>query len=92
MTLAAFLRHLGFAALLILLSAATVRMMISVRVMDTPAARKVHDRPTPKGGGVGIVVTFLIGIAVLLPGRQWHCEESTGHSAGLAYACFCGCP
>ncbi len=65
MTLAAFLRHLGFAALLILLSAATVRMMISVRVMDTPAARKVHDRPTPKGGGVGIVVTFLIGIAVL---------------------------
>ncbi len=65
MTLAAFLRHLGFAALLILLSAGVVRAMISVRVMDTPAARKVHEQPTPKGGGVGIVVTFLIGIAVL---------------------------
>lgn len=65
MTLAAFLRHLGFAALLVLLSAATVRGMIAARVMDTPAARKAHDRPTPKGGGVGIVVTFLIGIAVL---------------------------
>jgi UDP-GlcNAc:undecaprenyl-phosphate/decaprenyl-phosphate GlcNAc-1-phosphate transferase len=65
MTLAAFLRHLGFAALLVLLSAATVRMMIAARVMDTPEARKAHDRPTPKGGGVGIVVTFLVGIAVL---------------------------
>src|ERR1700743_819928 len=65
MTLAAFLRHLGFATLLVLLSAATVRMMIAVRVMDTPEARKAHDRPIPKGGGVGIVLTFLIGIAVL---------------------------
>jgi UDP-GlcNAc:undecaprenyl-phosphate GlcNAc-1-phosphate transferase len=65
MTLAAFLRHLGFAALLILLSAATVRLMIAARVMDTPDQRKSHDQPTPKGGGVGIVVTFLVGIAVL---------------------------
>jgi UDP-GlcNAc:undecaprenyl-phosphate GlcNAc-1-phosphate transferase len=65
MTLAAFLRHLGLAALLVLLSAGTVRMMIAARVMDTPAARKAHDRPTPKGGGVGIVVAFLIGIGVL---------------------------
>jgi UDP-GlcNAc:undecaprenyl-phosphate GlcNAc-1-phosphate transferase len=65
MTLAAFLRHLGLAALLVLLSASTVRLMIAARVMDTPEARKAHDRPTPKGGGVGIVVTFLVGIAVL---------------------------
>ena len=40
-------------------------MMIAARVMDTPEARKAHDQPTPKGGGVGIVVTFLVGIAVL---------------------------
>jgi UDP-GlcNAc:undecaprenyl-phosphate GlcNAc-1-phosphate transferase len=65
MTLAAFLRHLGFTAVLMLLSAATVRAMIAARVMDTPEARKAHDRPTPKGGGVGVVVTFLVGIAVL---------------------------
>ncbi len=65
MTFAAFLRHLGFAAVLVLLSSATVRMMIAARVMDTPNARKAHDRPIPKGGGVGIVVAFLIGIAVL---------------------------
>ncbi len=65
MTLAALLRHLGFATLLILLSAATVRAMIAARVMDTPGDRKAHQQPTPKGGGVGIVLTFLIGIAVL---------------------------
>jgi len=65
MTLAAFLRHLGFAALLVLLSAATVRMMIAVRVMDRPSARKAHDLPTPKGGGIGVLVAFLVGLAVL---------------------------
>ncbi|MBS0638672.1 MAG: undecaprenyl/decaprenyl-phosphate alpha-N-acetylglucosaminyl 1-phosphate transferase [Proteobacteria bacterium] len=65
MTLAAFLRHLGFGLGLILLSAAIVRVMIAVRVMDTPEARKAHTRPTPKGGGVGIVLTFLVGIAIL---------------------------
>ncbi|WP_428483432.1 glycosyltransferase family 4 protein [Rhodopila sp.] len=65
MTIAAVLRHLEFAALLVLLSAATVRMMIAARVMDTPAARKAHHRPTPKGGGVGVVLAFLVGIGVL---------------------------
>ncbi|HEX2942460.1 MAG TPA: MraY family glycosyltransferase [Rhodopila sp.] len=65
MTLAALARHLSFAFLLVLLSAAVVRLMITMRVMDTPEARKAHSRPTPKGGGVGIVVTFLVGIAVL---------------------------
>jgi UDP-GlcNAc:undecaprenyl-phosphate GlcNAc-1-phosphate transferase len=65
MTLAAFLRHLVLAAILVMLSAATVRGMIAARVMDTPEARKAHVRPTPKGGGVGIVLTFLVGIAVL---------------------------
>src|ERR1700759_4588020 len=65
MTLAALLRHLVLAALLVLLSAGIVRAMIAVRLIDTPEARKAHDHPTPKGGGVGIVITFLIGIAVL---------------------------
>ncbi len=30
--------------------------------MDRPDARKAHSHPTPKGGGVGIVVAFLLGI------------------------------
>jgi hypothetical protein len=65
MTLAAILRHLAFAAALALLSAAVVRAMIAVRVLDRPDPRKVHTRDTPKGGGVGVVAAFLVGIAVL---------------------------
>ena len=65
MTLAAVLRHLAFAAALALLSAAVVRLMIAVRILDRPDQRKVHTRDTPKGGGVGVVVAFLVGIAVL---------------------------
>jgi UDP-GlcNAc:undecaprenyl-phosphate GlcNAc-1-phosphate transferase len=65
MTLAAVLRHLAFAAALAGLSAACVRAMIALRVMDEPNGRKAHDRPTPKGGGVGIVAAFLAGTALL---------------------------
>jgi UDP-N-acetylmuramyl pentapeptide phosphotransferase/UDP-N-acetylglucosamine-1-phosphate transferase len=65
MTFAALLRHLTFAAGLALLSAATVRLMIAARLMDRPGPRKAHDRPIPKGGGLGIVLAFLVGIGVL---------------------------
>ena len=65
MTLLGFLRHMLFCAGLAMVSAVTVRAMISARVMDTPNARKAHANPTPKGGGVGVVVAFMLGIAVL---------------------------
>src|ERR1700733_12148536 len=65
MTLAALLRHLTFAAGLALLSATIVRLMIAARLMDRPDGRKANDRPTPKGGGIGIVAAFLVGIGVL---------------------------
>src|SRR6476646_339158 len=65
MTLAALLRHLAFALLLALLSAGVVRVVISARILDRPDPRKAHSSDTPKGGGVGVVVAFLVGIAVL---------------------------
>jgi len=65
MTLAALLRHLTFAAGMALLSASVVRLMIGARLMDRPDPRKAHLHPTPKGGGIGIVVAFLTGIGVL---------------------------
>jgi UDP-GlcNAc:undecaprenyl-phosphate GlcNAc-1-phosphate transferase len=65
MTLAALLRHLAFAAGIALVSALVVRAMINVRIMDLPNARSAHAVPTPRGGGVGIVVAFLLGIALL---------------------------
>lgn len=65
MTFAAFARHLVFCAGLAMVSALMVLAMISARVMDVPDPRKAHARPTPKGGGVGVVVAFLLGLAVL---------------------------
>ncbi len=65
MTLHAFLLHLGFAGALALLSASVVRAMIAVRVLDHPDARKVQRVAVPRGGGVGVVAAFLVGIVIL---------------------------
>lgn len=65
MTTLAILRHLAFAAALAVISAAFVRLMMEIGPTDRPGARKGHLAPTPKSGGVGIAIAFLIGIAVL---------------------------
>ena len=39
--------------------------MTRAGVMDVPEARKAHDRPVPKGGGVGVVAAFMAGLLVL---------------------------
>lgn len=65
MTVSAFATHLGFFTCLAALSAIVVWAMTRVGVMDTPGARSSHTRPTPKGGGVGIVLAFLVGIGTL---------------------------
>ncbi len=65
MTLTAFLRHLLFCVALAGVSALVVRATIDARVMDRPNSRSAHTRPTPKGGGIGIVVAFMLGIGVL---------------------------
>jgi UDP-GlcNAc:undecaprenyl-phosphate GlcNAc-1-phosphate transferase len=65
MTLHASLIHLFFLAALALLSAGAVRAMIAIGVMDHPEGRKAHEEPTPKMGGVGIVLAYLLGIAAL---------------------------
>jgi UDP-N-acetylmuramyl pentapeptide phosphotransferase/UDP-N-acetylglucosamine-1-phosphate transferase len=65
MSLVAVLRHLAFALALALLSAGVVRAMIAMRLLDHPDPRKVHTLCTPKGGGVGVIVAFLVGIGVL---------------------------
>jgi UDP-GlcNAc:undecaprenyl-phosphate GlcNAc-1-phosphate transferase len=64
-TALALTKHLVFCLALAALSAAIVRAMIRVGVMDKPDARKVHTTPIPKGGGVGVVAAFLAGIFLL---------------------------
>jgi UDP-GlcNAc:undecaprenyl-phosphate GlcNAc-1-phosphate transferase len=67
----AVLRHLAFAAVLALLSAAVVRLMIAYPILDHPNARSSHARPTPRGGGLGIVVAFVAGMVVLYAGAAF---------------------
>ncbi|ONG49732.1 UDP-phosphate N-acetylglucosaminyl-1-phosphate transferase [Pseudoroseomonas deserti] len=71
MTLLAFLEHFAFAGGLALLSALLVRLMIAYPVLDHPDHRKAHSRPTPKGGGVGIVCAFIVGMVVLYQVAQF---------------------
>jgi UDP-GlcNAc:undecaprenyl-phosphate GlcNAc-1-phosphate transferase len=65
MTWDALLQHLGFAAVLAAISAAAVRLMIAFPILDHPNARSAHVRPTPRGGGVGVVIAFVAGMLVL---------------------------
>lgn len=65
MTAWAAFQHAGFALALALLSWLVTQAMISVRIMDVPNERSSHARATPRGGGVGIVVAFGAGLAML---------------------------
>jgi UDP-GlcNAc:undecaprenyl-phosphate GlcNAc-1-phosphate transferase len=79
MTLHAFLTHLAVAIGLAFISALVVRLMIAYPILDHPNARSSHSRPTPRGGGLGIVVAFTLGMGSLywqaeyarLPGPQF---------------------
>ncbi len=42
------------------------RYALSVSLLDIPNDRSSHTLPTPRGGGVAIVVVFLLGIILLL--------------------------
>jgi UDP-GlcNAc:undecaprenyl-phosphate GlcNAc-1-phosphate transferase len=53
------------APVLALVSALAVRAMIARPILDHPDERKAHARPTPKGGGVGPVLAFVLGMLVL---------------------------
>lgn len=57
---------LGLAVLAALLSGVVVRRMIRVGVLDVPGRRSAHDRPVPKGGGVGVVTAILLGVPAAL--------------------------
>ncbi len=87
MSLSAFLHHLAFCAALAMVSAMVVAAMMSARVMDRPDARKSHSVPTPKGGGVGIVVAFMLGITMLY-GYADFARLADGYFRGVILAAF----
>jgi Fuc2NAc and GlcNAc transferase len=48
-----------------LLTAGIRRVALARGVLDLPGSRSSHSRPTPRGGGLAIVITFLTAIAVM---------------------------
>lgn len=61
-----------------LLTAAMRRYALARNVVDAPNARSSHTRPTPRGGGMSFVLSYLAGVAWL--------AHAGGISAALAWA------
>jgi Fuc2NAc and GlcNAc transferase len=60
----------GWIFLIALISAAVLtgllrRYALATRLIDIPNARSSHNSPTPRGGGLSIVIVFLLGLPVL---------------------------
>ncbi|CNH21139.1 polyprenol phosphate:N-acetyl-hexosamine 1-phosphate transferase [Yersinia thracica] len=56
------IKLIGFFILSIILTCLLRRYALNNNIIDTPNSRSSHVIPTPRGGGVAIVITFLIGI------------------------------
>src|SRR5690349_20609281 len=63
------LRTCAWLAGSLLLSAAATAAAISYarrnNVLDLPGQRRSHSVPTPRGGGIGIVISVLAGLIVM---------------------------
>lgn len=65
MPLSLLLTHLALLLPLVALSALVVRAMIRWPILDVPNARSAHQVVTPRGGGLGPVLAFLLGMLAL---------------------------
>ena len=54
------------AVLALLLTWLLRRYALARSIIDMPTARSSHTIPTPRGGGVAIVISFLISLPLLL--------------------------
>jgi Fuc2NAc and GlcNAc transferase len=57
---------LGAAALAWLLVGVVRRYALQQQIVDTPGPRASHTRPTPRGGGAGVVAALLAGSAFIV--------------------------
>lgn len=64
------------------LTAVLRRYALAHRLLDLPNQRSSHKTPTPRGGGVAIVLSFLVG----LPGLLWFDALALQELMGLAGA------
>ncbi|MFI7838712.1 glycosyltransferase family 4 protein [Pseudomonas asiatica] len=69
------------------LTGALRRYALSASMIDVPNARSSHKVPTPRGGGVAIVVSFLVGLLALAFAGALHTSLVWGlFGAGLIAA------
>ena len=62
---------------------AALRRWALHRLLDVPNERSLHSQPTPRGGGLVIVVAVLVGLAVILvKNRDWPWHQTAGFFAG----------
>lgn len=61
-----FLPHLLFAAFIVGFSSVLTSLLVRrLRIFDIPNERSSHSFPIPKGGGLAIVVGFLLGVSLI---------------------------
>ncbi|OGQ54831.1 MAG: UDP-phosphate alpha-N-acetylglucosaminyl 1-phosphate transferase [Deltaproteobacteria bacterium RIFCSPLOWO2_02_FULL_53_8] len=66
MALHVFILHLVFAAFIGGISSLLTAILIRrLRVFDIPNERSSHSMPTPRGGGLAIVIGFLLGVSLI---------------------------
>lgn len=85
MPVSVFASHLLFAVALFCVSVCVTYLALRLRIVDVPNHRSSHRVPTPSTGGIGIVATFFVGLAVVwLVSDQ--ARQSGFHLAGFAAA------
>ncbi|MBM3634302.1 MAG: undecaprenyl/decaprenyl-phosphate alpha-N-acetylglucosaminyl 1-phosphate transferase [Actinobacteria bacterium] len=67
-TLIPVLSAIAAAVVVLILTPATMALARRVGAVDQPSARRIHDRPVPRLGGLAIVLGFLLPALWFLPG------------------------
>lgn len=66
------------------------RYAVGKRMLDVPTARSSHTVPTPRGGGIGIALPSLIGIAALALGGPLAADVAIALCGGGALVALVG--
>ena len=66
-TLIPILSAIAAAVVVLVLTPATMALARRVGAVDQPSARRIHDRPIPRLGGVAILIGFLVPALWFLP-------------------------
>lgn len=55
-----------------MLTASTIRFALRRSMLDMPGRRRSHAMPTPRGGGIAIVIVVIAGLSIaVLAGSRW---------------------